>query len=359
MMNRPLWGFLICLLVFLPGCAVRVGSKTVARDRFDYSSALSNSWKEQILMNLVKIRYVDPPTFLEVSQVVATYTFERSGSVNLPSWSGESLGPAGGVSGRWAESPTITYNPMGGKKFSQSLLQPISPVAIFSLVQSGLPIDNVFSFGVRAINGLYATTNVELVQKQGDVDFYRLLKILRELQLTEGFALRVQKKGEEEGGLVVFRKRQLDETSEAKAKEVRNLLGLNPDTQEFNLAFGATPKDDKEIAMLTRSMLEILGEASAGVEVPAADVEEGRVTKPMAKTDLGEDARRFHIRVRSSSNKPDPREAYAVIHYREQWFWVDDRDLSSKRGMRFLMTLFNLAESGSTATPPVLTISKP
>ena len=94
-MNRFLYGFLLCLVVILPGCALRGGPKTVARDRFDYSSALTNSLKEQMLMNLVKIRYLDPPTFLDVAQVVATYTFESSASLNLPSWGGASIGSAG------------------------------------------------------------------------------------------------------------------------------------------------------------------------------------------------------------------------------------------------------------------------
>jgi hypothetical protein len=358
-MNRFLCRSWLCLLLILPGCALRVGPKTVARDRFDYSAALTNSLKEQMLMNLVKIRYLDPPTFLDVAQVVATYTFEGSASVNLPDWAGAASGSAAGINGRWAESPTITYNPMAGKRFSQSLLQPISPLAIFSLVQAGWPIDNVFSVSVRAINGLYATTNVEMLKKQGDINFYRLLKILHELQLTEAFALRVQTKEGAEAGLVVFRKHQVDETTEAKAKEARKLLGLNPETQEFNLVYGATPIDDKEIAMVTRSMLEILAEASAGVEVPATDVEEGRVMKTFEKADLGEAAKKFHIRVRSSADKPGLHDVYAAVRYRGQWFWVDDRDLPSKRGMGFLLTLFNLAETGTTAAPPVLTISKP
>lgn len=358
-MNRYWRGFFLCLLVILPACARRIGPKTVAGDRFDYTAALSNSWKEQMLSNLVKIRYLDPPMFLDVAQVVATYTFEGSASVNLPDWSGAAAGSAAGVSGRWAESPTITYNPMAGSKFSKSMLQPISPLAIFSLVQSGWPVDTVFAVTVRAINGLYATTNVELLKKQGDTEYYRLLKILRELQLTEGFALRVHKQREEEAGLVVFRRHQLDEITDAKAMEVRKILALDPEAREFNLAFGATPTNDKEIAMVTRSILEILAEASGGVEVPAADVEEGRATKTTGQIDLGGAGRRFLVRVRSSADKPDPRDAHVVIRYREKWFWVDDRDLPSKRGLGFLLTLFNLAESGTAAIPPVLTISKP
>jgi hypothetical protein len=57
------------LLLFLPlplllaGCALRVGPKRLPHERFDYSAAIATSWKEQMLTNLVKVRYADPPVF--------------------------------------------------------------------------------------------------------------------------------------------------------------------------------------------------------------------------------------------------------------------------------------------------------
>ena len=52
-------------LLLLAGCE-GIGPGTVTRDRFDYSSAVAESWKSQMLLNLVKIRYSDPPVFLDV-----------------------------------------------------------------------------------------------------------------------------------------------------------------------------------------------------------------------------------------------------------------------------------------------------
>ena len=65
----------------------------------------------------------------------------------------------------------------------------------------------------------------------------------------------------------------------AKALDVRKMLGLDLTTHEFRLAKARVPLDDKEIAILTRSMLEILREAAAGVQIPQSDLDEGRATK--------------------------------------------------------------------------------
>src|SRR5688572_32762668 len=44
------------------------------------------------------------------------------------------------------------------------------------------------------------------------------------------------------------------------------------------------------------------------------------------------------IQIRSSPGKPA--DAFVTIPYRDRWYWIDDRDLKSKRTFSFMMMLF-------------------
>ena len=70
-------GFIFTALASLcvAGCA-NIGTSNVIRDRFGYADALSDSWKRQMLLNLVKMRYADAPVFLDVVSIVNQYALE-------------------------------------------------------------------------------------------------------------------------------------------------------------------------------------------------------------------------------------------------------------------------------------------
>src|SRR5437667_2669599 len=105
-------------LALVTGCK-SIGPQTVARDRSEYSSSISESWKRQTLLNIVKLRYLDPPIFVDVGQIVAGYSLETGLSAGgafpeTPSFGGNTATVGGSV--RFTDRPTITYTPLTGNK---------------------------------------------------------------------------------------------------------------------------------------------------------------------------------------------------------------------------------------------------
>jgi len=53
-----------------------------------------------------------------------------------------------------------------------------------------------------------------------------------------------------------------------------------------------------------------------------------------------------------------PTDAFAALPYRNEWFWVDDTDLLSKRALSFMTIVFAISEpDGSRDAPTVVTAS--
>ena len=129
--------------------------------------------------------------------------------------------------------------------------------------------------------------------------------------------------------------------------ELRTLLGLRPGLREFKVRYGLIAKDDTEIAMLTRSMLQIMIALATQVEVPDEDVASGRTVPSLTTADGDKNNPRRLIRIHHSAERPE--NAFSTIKYRDHWFWIDDRDFRSKRAFAFLMILFSLSETGGKA----------
>jgi hypothetical protein len=73
---------LLALLVLSPAGCRHYGPRSIVADRIPYNEAVAISWKEQTLLNVVKLRYMDTPFFLEVPQITSGYTLQAAATAN-------------------------------------------------------------------------------------------------------------------------------------------------------------------------------------------------------------------------------------------------------------------------------------
>ena len=346
---------LLFSLLTLSGCS-SIGARTVVNDRLDYTGAVADSWKQQMLINMVKLRYGDTPVFLDVASIISGYTLETgvdiSGQVSPQNLRGDTFGSLG-VHGTFTDRPTITYVPLSGEKFTRSLMKPLPLPAVLSLIQAGYPIDVVLRLCVNSINSIKNRFGGRARARSADPEFYPLLQRLRRIQDSGDIALSVQKTNDKEELLVNFRGKG-DESVEEDKLFVRKTLGLDPAADEFRVVYGTISKNDKEIALLTRSVLEIMIDLASEIEVPPLHVEEEQVNPTMPEGMLHGVSVPPLIKIRSSTDKPEA--AFITVPYQNYWFWISKRDLQSKSMFSFLMVIFSLTETGSKEGVPIITI---
>lgn len=348
----------LLLCMALAGCS-SMGPSTVSRDRIDYNAALANSWKEQLLQNIVRLRYSDTLQFMDVSSIVSGYSLQgqiqASATQTYATFPGYP-GPQGtaliGATGMYQDRPTISYMPLAGKKFTQTLIEPIPPFTIFSLITAGYPVDLVIPATVRAMNGVYGRTIQAGVTRPATPEYTQLLAALSRIQAARALSVQVEKHGNKQSFVTRWSWHGKPEIRK-DVEFVLKTLKLSPKNGEVILTYGAMPRQKDELAILSRSMLEILGNISAAIMVPEQDVKDGRTFANLDESVFGPEGS-SRIKIQSGTTSPD--KAYAAVRYGDTWFWISDQDLVSKRAFSFLSLFFALAETGTVPAAPQLTI---
>ena len=335
-------------LLVVAGCA-SVPPGRITADRMDYGQVIADSWKRQTLLNVVRLRYADAPVFLDVASVINSYSVggKASAGASLPGGTDPNVFNLG-TEGTWSNTPTVTYQPLLGDRFTRSLLQPVPPAAVFQLMQGGWPADLVFRTAARSINGL----RNDSYGIGADPAFRELVETISRIQRAGGLGIRVEARKDGSAVVVVLRKADMDAGLLEDIRRVRELLGLEKGIGEFEVTYGLVPRGPREVAMLSRSMLELLLELGFGIELPASHTTDGRATP--GRRQAGDAPANTLVRIHSGTAAPA--DSYTAVPYKGYWYWIDDRDIASKRTFTFLLILFSLAETGQGLAAPVVTV---
>jgi hypothetical protein len=373
--SRPRTGRLVrpalpLLFAVVAGCATS-GPVTVRRDRFNFNEATAESTKEQILLNIVRLRYGEAICFVDVGTMLSHYAISVGGRYSryksdLDVWDNPALRGVYGMRGEpvtgsntwganldYEDSPTISYTPVTGEEFANRVMAPIPPTTIIYLSQSGWSFDRILECCVQSINGL-ANTPIHELDEPGPVDdgrFRRLAALFKKCQ--DAGVLRFGVEYDEGQAATYLYWPSVPMEWESEANEVKGLLGLPAGPlKKVRLTGNAVRLQPDEIAMQTRSLLAAMYALAQEVPVPAEHLRSHQAsTRPWAQEE--ESALRWLNIRHSRMPQLDP---FVQVFYNGLWFYIDKSDWSSKRTFALLTYLFSLQATAKGQTGPVVTV---
>jgi hypothetical protein len=356
--SRFLVGVMVGLWLLLPGCA-SFGPKRIPPDQFNYNEAISRSWNEQMLLNLVRLRYIQMPVFLDVSSVLTQYSY--TGDIGTSGSVGRSMGfdqwTAGADAGLgYTERPTITYTPLRGKEFSRRLLSPIPVEAVFALAQSGWRMDAMLPICLQRLNDV-ENMSFSAVPSPDDLErlrtFRKLLLLLGELTEREALEMYLDERKTPHVRYLVFGENQSPDTQRI-VDEVKRMLGLDPQRNVFRVTDRITRRKPDEITVQMRSLMAMMLFIARGVEIPPAHFREKRVVQMVSPTQEEMYAPLFPWRIHSWVDRPD--DAFVAVRYQGHWFSIEISDHETKLALAVLTMLFRLLAPDIPSAAPVISL---
>jgi hypothetical protein len=396
------------------GCAF--GPYSLERSHGRYNEAVRRVDEEQLLRNLVHMRYNEIPLNLNVSSIAAQYELAGQAEARpffaAPNPSGStfrtftSVLPDVNISG--ANRPTLTLIPSDNGAAVQKYLTPITADTLVLLQQTSWPIATVMRLWVERLNGVPNAPTASGPQRDLLPDFGRFRRVVELIQSAQDMglgAVRPEEHSVEVGGPLPasavtaaatveaakdgleYRPRADGTTWSLVRKERRLVLEVNPSAlghpilaeiagllnlqpgqvrYEIVVAPGIVldplqtpipPSDQIQINL--RSTAQVYFYLANGVEVPSEHLEAGLVRLP-----AGPDGRPFDGRavtdglftVHACQGHKPPPAAFVAVKYRDYWYYIDDRDQESKATFALVLSLSRLDFAHQQPGGPFLTL---
>ena len=404
----------LCVLAALSG-GCSFGPRTLASDRIRYNEAVKVSSEEQLLLNIVRLRYTDTPSSLGVTSLTDQYEFTRNVGLTpffTSAAAGQAFGgyrgavlPQVGLTG--ATRPTLAYTPQDDQDFTRRLFTPLSLEAVASLSKTTWPIATVFRLYLENINWVPNAETGSGPTPKTEPEFAEFLAGVEALQrltdrkravvfideqddpasdelpagvvTAEGVARAIgsgyEYRKDKEGRWRLVRKKQqptlrIDEAAKGDPDFLAVCRAFRLDSTKTSFEFTTakldpflkdTPKAGLDkLDLETRSLLQVLFFVANGVTVPPPHAASG-----VAPLTAGPDGRAFEweqvlgglFKVCWADGKKPPPTAHVAVRHKGYWFYIDERDRDTKATFALLVELSRLqlsADKGGAA--PVLTL---
>jgi len=128
---------------------------------------------------------------MDVTSVILSYTLLENANAAASLFSSSSPNEiALGASGTFANTPTVTYQPLTGDRFMKSMLRPIPPAGMFQMLQTGWSAEMLLRNSVSTINGLRNSFR----GGAADPRFDQLVAAVSRLQRAGGLNIRIEQR---------------------------------------------------------------------------------------------------------------------------------------------------------------------
>jgi hypothetical protein len=398
------WAALVAACVAAGGC---LGPQAVSHTRIRYNEVLRSTNDQQLLLNIVRLRYADSPVFIDLPNITSQFEASGQGSYN-GGYGNQFQGRTSLGFGQLAlrDTPTLSYHPREGKEIARALLTPLS-AELLQVIRAGSTIEQFFLMAVKEINDVpNATRSTQMTPRLPDDNStfrycVQLLEALRqrgEIELGVGTTeesddssdpIPTQQVGgrdvlnaakdsyvfriapgsnratllKREKGLVL-RVRPEGRYS-PEGQELARLLRLTPGLAKYKVKSEQALEVEEDesrrvqdtIYLNMRSMLEIAIFLSKGVCVPEEHVRHG-----IAPATPGPDGRPYDwsqvtaglFFVRAQRHRPY--NAEVAVKYRGYWFYIAPDDVNSRAVLTIFEILFSVQETDGKQLGPLLTL---
>lgn len=379
---------ILTCLVLLGSLGCSFGPRALEKTHSRYNEAYRQVDSEELLLNIVRLRYGDAPAEVEVSGIASQYELSATAEARpffaAPNPAGSTFHtfsnvlPFAGATG--SNRPTISLTPVHSGETVARYLRPITLDGVAYFAETSWPISTILRMWLEGVNGVpnapsasgptrsfppeYAEFRraADLLQAIQDRDELTFRKTEEEVlgdpiaadritgeTLVEaqkaGFEYRRAPDGKSWRLARKVRKLYLDfsprAVGTAEYAELVRLLNLTPGLTRYEVTQSTVgfieqkpdAKPSDKLVLVPRSLIQVVFYLSHGVEVPIEHLASG-----VAKATAEPDGRAFDwqqvtgglFTVKAACGKKPPPCATVAVQYRGYWFYIDDTDHPTK-----------------------------
>ncbi|MEO0514547.1 MAG: hypothetical protein AAF086_04545 [Planctomycetota bacterium] len=349
---RLRFALILLLGLLATGCSL-IGPEAIRTGRLQYNESVQVTSDQELLLNIIRLRYRDTPTILQIASINTQFNMEtrlNGGTTIVPS-NAENFNLSGTQS--YYERPTISYRPVVGQAFITQMLEPVDEDKLTLLYNAGWPVDTLFGLTVQSINGIQNAPGASGPTPELDPDFRRFQRVIHNFRDLQRAGLLTVGRDATSSQLRIAP----DVGLQKEIAFIQNALGIDPEATSYQITQATDAAKSDTIAIVPRSLMSAMFYLSQGVDVPPKDIEDGRVfTAQYADGRTVDWQKETNELFRVRTGWLAPSNAYVSIKYRDRWFYISDSDLSSKTTFALISQLFAMQAGSIRNSGPVLTL---